>query len=628
MNIKDIANMAGVSISTVSKVVNQKDQDISQETRQRIQDIIEKYNYTPYSKQIQKSSVSNKTIGLMLPNHEMNQIAWVKSFSETLLRYGYHAVLQWYQGDIKSYHQSLKQLEACKTDAIVAFLEKDVLVDLDKENNFISLSLINENADLFLDLSEIDYMATQKLLNQGHTTIAYIGLDISNQYRQVGFKKALEEYNITYQPELIFQEEDASKLIKEVLNQIIGARVSGVVCQEGKSTFLLYQELRKKGIKIPEDVSIICAEYNAFLCSVDSPIAMLDYDYTNLGISLANQVVKQIKEKTRNEYSLPPILFLENKSIAAPPLYRKKRSEAILVIGSMNMDAIVQIEKMPNEGETLMATGAAMIPGGKGANQAVGIGKLGGNVFAIGHLGNDNDGRDIYQNLLSSHVKTDGIVFDELAATGKAYVSVAQNGKSTIVVHPGANAFLDEKQLLASEHLFVKAKFCLIQTEIPESSIACALDLAQKHELKVLFKPSGMRQLRLDFLSEIEFFIPNQTELKLLVKEGETIKEKAQYLLDHSCKNVIVTLGKRGAYLYSKEQSVYFPALQVKAVDTTGASDAFISAFVLYLSEGESVERAVRFANCAAGISVMHDGVQPAMPDRLQVEMFMRNHQF
>ena len=161
--------------------------------------------------------------------------------------------------------------------------------------------------------------------------------------------------------------------------------------------------------------------------------------------------------------------IIERGSVTEP-LKNRQRGK-IVVIGSMNTDFMINVNHIPTGGETVRAGSIASLPGGKGANQAVGAGKLGGLVYMIGRLGNDSDGKEIYNSLVASGVKTDGVVFDDSIPTGKAYINVAEDGESTIVIYPGANGKLSRSQVRQYEQVLDEAVYCLLTLEIAEELV-------------------------------------------------------------------------------------------------------------------------------------------------------------
>lgn len=310
----------------------------------------------------------------------------------------------------------------------------------------------------------------------------------------------------------------------------------------------------------------------------------------------------------------------ERRSIVRPA--QDKLGEKIIVVGSMNMDVTLEASRIPVKGETQIAEKLYVFPGGKGANRAVGAGKLGGQVYMIGCLGNDMDGRELYTSLVENHVHMDGVLFDTVLPSGKAYINVDQGGESTIVVYQGANRSLNQSQIQKCRYLFESAAYCLLSMEIPDEIVEYTIRTCRRTGTEVILKPSATEQVKEELYADVSYFIPNENELHLLVPGDMSIEEKAELLRKKGVKNVIVTLGARGCYLANGQVTMYFEGSGFEAVDTTGGADSFISALAVCLSEGKPLVQAVRFAIYASGITVTRYGVQPALPDRRAVDVY------
>ena len=262
-----------------------------------------------------------------------------------------------------------------------------------------------------------------------------------------------------------------------------------------------------------------------------------------------------------------------------------------------------------------------MIPGGKGLNQAVGIAKLGRSVYLIGRTGGDFDGVQIYDTLSKYHVHTEYVTQDE-ENTGRAIIHILNSGESAITIYNGANSNVSNTDISACSHLFRNAAFCLLSTEVPMEAILHAAKLARKNRVKIIMKPSVVSVLSDELLSMVDYFIPNEKEINLLCPDLTNHYEQCEYLLKKGVKRVILTLGERGCYLHAPDHTRLFPASEHAAADTTGGSDAFISALAVYLSENVELEQAIQAALYAAGFCVSRQGVVPALIDRESLDLY------
>lgn len=290
----------------------------------------------------------------------------------------------------------------------------------------------------------------------------------------------------------------------------------------------------------------------------------------------------------------------------------------ILVVGSINMDIVFQVQEIPRPGETVMSAQTRKSPGGKGANQAVAAAKLGGDVVMLGCIGKDDNGAALRASMEAAGVDCRYLMEVE-ADTSCAYICVSQSGENCIVVDSTANNMVSPAYLDAHEDLFAQAQYCVLQREIPEATIRHAMELSRKHGVQVIFNPSPMNGFQESALRNVDYLLPNEGEAARLmgVDSYETVSEEAwiAFLRKHGIRHMIMTVGKLGAYHYEETGSgSYYPTVAQKALDTTGAGDTFLGAFAAALSTGKTHGEAIAFANRASGIAVTRPGAQNAMP--------------
>lgn len=296
----------------------------------------------------------------------------------------------------------------------------------------------------------------------------------------------------------------------------------------------------------------------------------------------------------------------------------------ILVIGSSNVDINVFLDKLPLKGETLLGDSMRYSYGGKGANQALACGKLGADVSFLSAVGDDDHGHTIIDNLSKYNVISDKIKISKDNVTGTALITIDANGDNTIVVVPSANYDCDLEYLKENDDEFKKSDFVLLQMEIPLESIEYSIRKAKEYEKTVILNPAPVHEgLDKDLFKMIDYLTPNETELDVLSRglgDFDTIDEKIDALLEAGVKNIITTLGEKGAYLVNKDTRVLVPAIKVKALDTVGAGDCFNGAFVSALANNTGIEEAIKFANQAASIAVTRLGAQEAIPTLEEVK--------
>ncbi|SDP28439.1 ribokinase [Selenomonas ruminantium] len=300
--------------------------------------------------------------------------------------------------------------------------------------------------------------------------------------------------------------------------------------------------------------------------------------------------------------------------------------DKVLVVGSLNMDFAVYMDRRPQAGETVMARSMKLVPGGKGANQAYALGKLGAKTSMIGAVGTDTFGEQMLANLEKVAVATKGIQKIAGTETGKAFIEIENSGQNSISVIAGANAAVDEGLVLAQEELFAQADAVVMQLEIPVPSVVAAARLAKKHGKTVVLDPAPARaDLPDELWAQVDITKPNETELALLTglptgTEAEVVAA-AKALIAKGVKNVLVTLGGDGTMLVTEDKVEKFPAYKVKAVDTTAAGDCFLAAFISQFT-GSNFAEAIDFGAKASAIAVTRQGAQTSIPTVEEVENF------
>ncbi|MFK0572999.1 ribokinase [Endozoicomonas sp.] len=307
-------------------------------------------------------------------------------------------------------------------------------------------------------------------------------------------------------------------------------------------------------------------------------------------------------------------------------------SKQILVLGSINVDHVLQVDRFPKSGQTVTGTSYGTMSGGKGANQAVACARLGGNTHMLASIGQDDFGRDIVQQLSDEGIDTSAIIEVDGADTGVALIFVNAKGENMIGIAAGANSCLTEAFVDQNGQLVKDVDYLLLQQEVPDSVNLQAVHIARKHKTTVVLNPAPGSDLPESFLLLVDLITPNQTEAEILtgikVTGLESAAVAAAILHDKGINNVVITMGCNGAYVSSMEsgypRGILIPGFPVKAVDTTAAGDTFNGALLVALAEGKPLVDAAFFANASAGLSVMRSGSQSSIPYRFEVEQFIQ----
>ncbi|MGL5057342.1 MAG: ribokinase [Fusobacteriaceae bacterium] len=297
----------------------------------------------------------------------------------------------------------------------------------------------------------------------------------------------------------------------------------------------------------------------------------------------------------------------------------------ITVLGSINMDLVTFCERAPRAGETLLGKEFRQIPGGKGANQAVAMGKLGAEVTMLGKVGTEGMGE-----VLLNSMKEDGVLVDKIEkssiTTGIAKIIVEESGQNRILVVSGANGDVDTDYVDKNIETIKNTDILVCQLEIPMETVKYAFKKAKELMKVTVLNPAPAAHLDEEIISNSDYIIPNETELEIITgiktETMDGVIEAAKSLLNKGVKGLIVTLGSQGSLYIDKEKQIMTPAYKVKALDTTAAGDSFIGGFVKGISEGMEIGEAIELGTKVAAISVTRIGAQTSLPTEDEIKNF------
>lgn len=301
----------------------------------------------------------------------------------------------------------------------------------------------------------------------------------------------------------------------------------------------------------------------------------------------------------------------------------------LLVVGSLNMDMVLNVAHHPQPGETILGRSLTYCPGGKGANQAFAAGRLGADVKMIGCVGDDGNGQALIENLEKAGVDTSAIVSVDKEPTGLAVITVDDHAENCITVISGANFCLTPELIRQQENVIAACDYIITQLETPVDTVLALAEMVRKHGKCMVLDPAPARKDLPDALFPlIDIVKPNETELQILTGQKtdtrEDIEKAARYLLGKGVSTVVVTLGDKGAALVDASGIRFFEGQKVVPVDTTAAGDTFTAAFVGGLAEGMTMASAIEYANKVSSIVVTRAGAQTSIPDKEEIKEILR----
>lgn len=304
----------------------------------------------------------------------------------------------------------------------------------------------------------------------------------------------------------------------------------------------------------------------------------------------------------------------------------------LVVLGSLNVDSILHIERLPLVGETMEMSDKSSAPGGKGANQAVAAARAGAQTAFIGKVGADEAADLLKGALQKDNVNVDNVMTDPQNGSGKAFILLQANSQNSILVYAGANKTLSPSDIDNAKDTFEGAEFLAAQFETPVVTTVYAFKYAKAHGIRTILNPApAVEQISPELARVTDLVCPNETEAAILtdikITDYDSMQAAAHEFFKMGIKHVIITVGERGAFYADASESYFVNAYKVHAIDTTAAGDTFIGALCSQLKpDFSNMHQAIQFANLASSITVQHLGAQPAIPTLEQIKAEAKKH--
>lgn len=302
----------------------------------------------------------------------------------------------------------------------------------------------------------------------------------------------------------------------------------------------------------------------------------------------------------------------------------------IVVLGSFIVDLMARTPHLPSRGETVKGSAFTLGPGGKGSNQAIACKRTGGDVQFITKVGKDEFGKLALNTFKKENISTDNVFIDEKLSTGAALIMVdEESSENEIVVTLGACENLTSENINTCENIIKESDLLLIQLETNVDAVEKVIKIAHDNNVKVILNPAPIQNISEDVLKLVNIITPNEVEAGILtnmtIKSEQDASKAAKILQEKGIENIIITLGSKGVFVKSNDEEKFIKSYKVKAIDTTGAGDAFNGGFVTALSEGNDIFHSAHFGNAVAALSVTKIGTSVSMPSRKEVDDFMKN---
>lgn len=302
----------------------------------------------------------------------------------------------------------------------------------------------------------------------------------------------------------------------------------------------------------------------------------------------------------------------------------------ITVVGSFVMDMIGTVDEFPSEGQTVIGKTLNTYPGGKGANQAVAAARLGGKVKMIGMLGSDAFGETFKKLFNEENIDISNVLTSDEVSTAVGLIQINKAGENKIVVIPGANYKYSISDLEKVKDQLRSSSLVIAQLELRHEVVFKLIDICHELGLPLILNPAPAVEIAKEYLEKVTYLTPNESELEILsgikINDMDDVKEAINRLLDIGVKNVIATLGSKGAIIGNSQGFIHVEGYKVDVVDTVGAGDSFNGALAYCIVNGYSLEEAVKYANAVGALAVTKNGAIPSLPRKVEVDSFIENN--
>ncbi len=626
MTIRDIAQLSGVSIATISRILNNKTQGISEETRARVQKVIDDNNYVAYAKVRNKILADNHTIAVILPTlQNLYYTAFTQALQQTAAEHEFKLQLFVTNNNLDKEQGILSDCLLEKVSGIVIVSPcsdvSAVLAAAREQSIAAILADFEGEAQIYptvhRDMFEIAKECTALMYERGANRVALLCSGACDTLLRTamirGYKESVKSNSRSGNGARVVTSDN----VERELDILFDAGVDALLCESPQFAMQAYSLSAKRMLQIPQDISVMSLEDNDITYLLSPALAAHRTDPKEMAQLCLSSIVAQTK------HIPPPFLTQRLKGelmLWRSLFHRRDNAPKIVVVGTLNIDTVIKVPTVPHPGQTMMAEEVQIWPGGKGANQAFGVSRFGAKAYMIGCLGNDRYGRRIHETLDEEGVIMSGVKYNDDILTGTAFVQLYNDGSNSIVVNSGANKLLTPEYVLQNEQYLNGAAYCLVQMEINYDAVCTLSDLCRKKQVPMVLKPAPARELCDDITNGLYLLVPNREEMSLLCPHVDSVEDQAMFFIKKGVQNVIVTLAEQGCVWLTAEQILYFEAPKCNCVDDTGASDVFISCLCAVLAHGAPFEKAIKTSLYAASKSVTQEGVQNSIPQREELE--------
>ncbi|MCL2704252.1 MAG: PfkB family carbohydrate kinase [Defluviitaleaceae bacterium] len=618
MNIRELAKIANVSPTTISKVINHKANDISEVTKKRIWDVVREYNYVPYQNVINSLEANGRLIGMLVSDIDAMHAQIIKGAEKAAFENDFEIVICKIGEQASMLENRLNSLRRKKAEGVILSRTKsfglEILESLARENYPVRI------LEYYVSYHTAVHQAYKELIDKGHKKIGLITSDLKRtdtQKKLDAYKNAVLKENRSYDISLVYETDGTSESSGLGMKYLLSMDVSAVLAFDDVIASGIYHLLQKEALRVPQDISVLCfGGYGVYPYLFPEP-AVIKTAYDEIGYRAVLDLIHEASGSSPpNAGGAIEATVYWGAGIAACHTGQGKSGGKILVIGYLNMDTIIYTpgEADGRNNADINASDVQIMPGGKASLQSATVARLGGNCYVLGRVGSDLNGEKIQNELSKMNIKTGGIIFDENNPTGKAIIYVPKTGKTSFDIEPGANVYLSGRDIERYIDLFSDAAFCLIPTEVPRDIFYYAARICKQKSVKLISSINPAFELDANPIGAY-VLISSLLNIDILVPGRGSLQKKVNKLLEHHCENIIITLEDEGqCILIHKKQWTRFVAADFVFMSHTAGIDCFCGALAVALTEGKTLPEATRYALTGAILTMSRKGSLPAIP--------------
>jgi len=606
VNIRELAKIANVSPTTVSKVLNHKAKDISEETKKRVWDVANQYNYTPYQKIINSLDLSGNLIGLMVPQIDARYTQIIKGAEKAAAENGFEIAVCSVGDNPDILQNRINSLRRKKAEGVIL----SQVEHLESTDNF-AVGIL----DKYTDYTAAVHLAYKKLFNYGHKRIGLLISNHKNTEKKLdACKLALIKENRSFDISLVYECDGTPESSAIGMKYLLSNKITAVIAFDDIIASGVYRLLQNEALRIPQDISVLCFDdYGVHPYLYPEP-AVITFAYEKVGYQAVKDLLSEIEGSPSTECVVEAEVRLGN---GVGSFYEQKGlfKRKVLIVGYLNMDTIIHVPQEADDYADINASDVQIMAGGKASLQSVAAAKLGGNCYVIGRVGNDLNGEKIQNELSKMNINTGGIMFDDENSTGKAVIYVPKEGRTSYNIDYGANMHLTTNDIEKHEDLFSGAAFCILSMQLSQDVFYHTARVCKRKDVKLICNAGPAFELGEHRFLGANVLVTTVAGIDILIPGKQNFEEKIKKLLRSHCENVIVTMEYEGqCVLINNQQQLKFAVKDFEFVSHTAGVDCFCGALAVALTVGKNLSEAVSYALTAAALTMSRDGSLSALP--------------